>query len=94
VYGPRLLAGSVAYRAVDPLPEQVRVAVVAGVLLDHVDHDPAERELLAVLGPCGIQRRGRRGPLPRVGAFGPPGRERLRRVGAVYVVDAKPTGRR
>jgi len=56
--GPRPSLCSVADRAVDPFPEQVRVAVVAGVLLDHVDHDPAERELPAPVGSGDIQRRG------------------------------------
>jgi hypothetical protein len=39
---PALYAGG----AVDALPEQVGVAVVAGVLLDHVDVDPAEVDVL------------------------------------------------
>ena len=39
---PVLYAGG----AVDALPEQVRMAVVAGVLLDHVDVDPAEADVL------------------------------------------------
>src|SRR5215467_9887267 len=34
--------GSVAGRAVDSLAQQVRVAVVPGVLLDHVDINPAQ----------------------------------------------------
>ena len=40
--GPRLNLCSVTDRAVNPFPEQVRMTVVAGVLLDHVDHDPAQ----------------------------------------------------
>jgi hypothetical protein len=39
---PELYAGG----AVDAFPEQVGVAVVAGVLLDHVDVDPAEVDVL------------------------------------------------
>jgi hypothetical protein len=37
LHDPALYAGG----AVDAFPEQVGVAVVAGVLLDHVDVDPA-----------------------------------------------------
>jgi hypothetical protein len=40
--GPVLHAGA----AVDAFPQQVGVAVVAGVLLDHVDVDPAEADVL------------------------------------------------
>ena len=39
---------SVADHAVDALPDEVGVAVVTGVLLDHVEVDPAQRDLLAV----------------------------------------------
>src|SRR5215813_10882465 len=35
--------------AVDPLPKQVRVAAVAGVLLNHVDQYRAQRRATAVL---------------------------------------------
>jgi hypothetical protein len=37
------IGGSVASRAINSLPEQIGVAVVPGVLLDHVDKDPAHR---------------------------------------------------
>src|SRR5215469_7238074 len=49
-------ACSRADRAVDPLSEKVCVAVVARVLLDHVNHDPAERVVLAFLRSGGVQR--------------------------------------
>jgi hypothetical protein len=39
------------------------------------------------VGTGDIQRRGRSGPLLRTGAFGPPGLECLRRIGAVDVVE-------
>ena len=35
--------GLLAGHAVDAFPQQIRVAVVSGVLLDHVDQDPAQR---------------------------------------------------
>jgi hypothetical protein len=53
------------YRAVDPLPEQVRMTVVPRVLLDHMNQDPAQRELPAVLAPGDIQRRRGGDPLAR-----------------------------
>ena len=52
--------------AVDGLAEEVRVTVVAGVLLDHVQQDPAQRELLALLAsqvsPTGNRAHPRRAP--------------------------------
>ena len=36
-------------RAVDPLTDQVGVTVVAGVLLDHVHHDPSQRDRTPIL---------------------------------------------
>ena len=49
--GPELLPGL----AVDRLADQVGVAVVPGVLLDHVDEDPAQAGRPAV-GPCLLSR--------------------------------------
>ena len=52
----------VAGGAVDGLPQQVGVAVVPGVLLDHVRQDPAQRELLArARGPPPCSRTSRSG---------------------------------
>ena len=53
---------SVADAAVDHLPDEVGVAVVAGVLLDHVDHDPAQ-DSRARPGGCRSRRATR--PPPR-----------------------------
>jgi len=41
--------GLLADAAVDPLPEQIGVAEVAGVLLDHVEYHLAQRDGRAVL---------------------------------------------
>ncbi len=63
------------------------MAVVAGVLLDHVDHDPAQRHRLTA-ALSGDVERGRRGHgLAGVLALGPPARERLGDVGRVDVVE-------
>ena len=44
---PSASAGALhSHGPVDPLPEQVRVAAVARVLLDHVDHDPGSENSL------------------------------------------------
>src|SRR5712692_3170985 len=63
----------VAGAAVDALAEQVGVAVVARVLLDHVGDDPARRPGLARafrrLLAEHIQARGLRDHLPRRGAL-------------------------
>ena len=61
-------AGSVAGRAVDALAEEVGVAVVAGVLLDHVDEHPAQRDVGRRLSPVPdvVERRERRRDLARV----------------------------
>src|ERR1700734_1224212 len=42
--GARLVRGLLADAAVDPLAEQVGVAEVAGVLLDHVEYHLAQRD--------------------------------------------------
>src|SRR3954452_6018051 len=47
----RSVARSVALRAVDELADDVQVPVVAGVLLDQVLEDPAERDLPPVAHP-------------------------------------------
>ena len=47
--GARLVRGLLADAAVDPLPEQIGVAEVAGVLLDHVEYHLAQRDGRAVL---------------------------------------------
>ena len=80
----------VAGAAVDALAEQVGVAVVARVLLDHVGDDPAQRPGLARalrrLLAENIQARGLRDRLPRRSALfvrrhgtPPPGRPGRRR---------------
>src|SRR5690349_1052308 len=82
---PRAWLG--AGHAVQALAEQVGVAVVPGVFLDHVDQDPAEREPLATPQTPGLQRRSRGDQGARVVTFRPPGAERLGDVGAVRVAE-------
>src|SRR5215469_13346666 len=86
---PRLSV--VAGPAVDALAEQVGVAVMARVLLDHVGDDPAQRPGLAGalrrLLAENIQARGLRDHLPRPGALAFERIERLSRVGLVDVVE-------
>ena len=92
---------SVAGGAVDAFAEEVGVAVVAGVLLDHVDEHPAQRHVLAraLVVPAVVE--GCERPLDgaRVLALAPPDGERRRRhrrvvdvvevaVGVVVVVVA------
>src|SRR5690242_6003190 len=48
----RVMPISCSGHSVDPLPEDVRVAVVAGVLLDHVHVHPAKTDLEPVHGPA------------------------------------------
>ena len=61
VPGPRLRClvsdGLLAGGAVDALPQQVGVAQVTGVLLDHVQVDRAQRHQLAVVGERVVQGR-------------------------------------
>src|SRR4051794_37767506 len=52
-----LIRGSLTGLAVDGLPDQVGMAVVPGVLLDHVDDDPAQAERLT-LAPAPLRRGG------------------------------------
>src|SRR4051794_19054883 len=47
------LGGSLPGLAVDRLPDQVGMTVVAGVLLDHVQQDPAQAELPEPIGLVG-----------------------------------------
>jgi hypothetical protein len=46
----------------DALAQQVGMAVVAGVLLDHVGQDPAQRELPPAVARCGFWAWPRREP--------------------------------
>jgi hypothetical protein len=54
---------------VDPLSEQIRVPVMPGVLLDHVDHDPPQGErpgrVAAKFPGLNVQARRSRDDLPR-----------------------------
>jgi hypothetical protein len=43
-YWPTFVRALLADAAVDPLPEQIGVAEVAGVLLDHVEYHLAQRD--------------------------------------------------
>ena len=56
----RLIAGG----AVDGLPKQIGVAVVPGVLLDHVHIDPAQRIVMAPPAAEGVVEAGARRGLP------------------------------
>ena len=49
-HDPVVSESSVPHRAVDHLAEQVGVAVMAGLLLDHVIHDPAQARM-GTVGP-------------------------------------------
>ena len=51
----RRVESSVASRAVDGFTQQVGVAVVAGILLDHVQQDPADADLPATFGDHDVQ---------------------------------------
>src|SRR5262249_58638291 len=82
--GPRR---SIAGKPVDRLADQVGVAVVAGVLLDHVEVDPAQRDLLALPVDEGLVQPVAGGPLPRPGALAGERREILGHVGIVEVVE-------
>ena len=71
-------SGQVADRAVDALAEQVRVAVVPRVLLDHVDQDPSHRDGLSA--PRGARcRPGREPPRSPGSSRTRPSRWRARR---------------
>src|ERR1700733_14998578 len=78
--GPSKRARLFASRTVQALPKQIRMAVMPGILLDHVGQDPAEREPLATPTPPRFQCRGRGDQGARVVAFRLPHAE-----GLVYI---------
>src|SRR5580704_1846830 len=80
---PELYAGG----AVDAFPDQVRVAVVAGVLLDHVDVDPAEADVL-LHEPAGVGRGSGGALLAGAGDLRPPGGKRVAQGGALGQLEA------
>src|SRR5882757_9473809 len=74
--------------AVDAFPDEVGVAVVPGVLVDHVQHHQAQRHVL-VPGPLmgdHVERLGLALDAARVFDLGLPGREGLRPGGSARVV--------
>jgi SAM-dependent methyltransferase len=72
-------------RAVEALPDQVGVPVVPRVLLDHVRHDPAQRDIAAPPEAPDVEGRRRGHERPRVVALGPPEPEGLGHVGGGHV---------
>src|SRR6202034_2639389 len=70
--------GLLADAAVDPLPEQIGVAEVAGVLLDHVEYHLAQRDGRAILHGNADGQVGRAGDeLLRAGDLLVPGAPRV-----------------
>jgi hypothetical protein len=81
--GPVLHAGA----AVDAFPEQVGVAVVAGVLLDHVDVDPAEVDVL-LREAASVGQSTARAVLAGAGDLRAPGGEGVAQGGALSQFEA------
>jgi hypothetical protein len=79
--GSRNLAGfplSLADASVDPFPQQVGVAAMAGVLLDHVDKHFAQRDGVSIShSPTDAEVGGAGDELLREGDFAAPGLPRI-----------------
>ena len=59
--------------AVDTLAQEIGVAIVAGILLDHVNHDPAQRDRLPIpvtRATCRLIKRRYGGDVPPGGLAG------------------------